>query len=285
MSGGTTELARAKVNLTLHVAAPIASGKWEGYHPLESLVVFADFGDVLTFSPSNQSAVHYAGPFSTNFVDIMGGRNSMVEALEMCGVQDSMDICLEKNIPIAAGLGGGTADAAAVLRAFDPKGKVHPIKIGADGPVCHLSRTAVMEGIGEVITPQPGLGQLSAVLINPGVAISTGAIFKAMDSEPRAKVPVMTSREGDLLSRALSGENDMQETAMFQAPIIADVLRVLAQQAGCELARMSGSGATCFGIFRSDSQAQAAARHLSKAQPEWWVRACRLGDHPEDIAL
>ena len=142
----------------------------------------------------------------------------------------------------------------------------------------------MMEGIGEVITPQAGLGQLSAVLINPGVAVSTGAIFKAMDAAPRAEIPAMTSRQGDLLSRALSGENDMQEMAIMQAPVIADVLRALAQQTGCELARMSGSGATCFGIFRSDAQAAAAASHLSTAQPEWWVQACRLGDRPEDFA-
>jgi len=226
MSGGTTERARAKVNLTLHVGARISSGKWEGYHPVESLVVFADFGDV----------------------------------------------------------GGGTADAAAVLRVFDPKGRVSPLKLGADGPVCHLSRTAMMEGIGEVITQQPGLGQLSAVLINPGVAVSTGAIFKAMDAAPRDKVPAITSRQGDLLSRALSGENDMQEVAVAQAPIIADVLRSLAQQAGCELARMSGSGATCFGIFRSDAQAAAAAKAISAAQSSWWVRPCRLGDLPQDLS-
>ena len=278
MSGGTTELARAKVNLTLHVGAAIQDGKWTGYHPVESLVVFADFGDELSFTSAKQSRVEYRGPFSTNFSDINDGKNSMIEALEMCGVSEPMDICLEKNIPIAAGLGGGTADAAAVLRVFDPKGKVYPIKLGADGPVCHLSRTAMMEGVGEVITPQSGLGQLSTVLINPGVAVSTGAIFKAMDAAPRPKFPAMTSRQGDLLSRALSGENDMQEIAIAEAPVIADVLRALAQQTGCELARMSGSGATCFGIFRSDAQAAAAAKTIAAAQPEWWVRACRLGD-------
>jgi len=223
MSEGTTELARAKVNLTLHVGARIASGKWEGYHPVESLVVFADFGDVLTFQP-------------------------------VCGAA-AQNIVVNKQIPIAAGLGGGTADAAAALRVFDSKHVICPTKIGADGPVCHL-----------------------------GVAVSTGAIFTSMDSAPRDAVPAMTSRQGDLLFRALSGSNDMQEAAIAQAPIIASVLRSLAQQPSCELARMSGSGATCFGIFRSDAQAQAAANHLAAAHPDWWVRACRLGDQPEDEA-
>jgi len=278
MSVGQTELARAKVNLTLHVGAAIESGKWSGYHPVESLVVFADFGDVLSFTPSDESRVICTGRFSTNFSDINEGQNSMTAALELCDVQQPMDIHLEKNIPIAAGLGGGTADAAAVLRVFDSKGDVPPVKIGADGPVCALSSTAMMEGIGEVITPLPALGQLAAVLINPGVAVSTGAIFKAMDSAPRSKTPALTARQGDLLSRALSGENDMQDMAIAQAPVIAEVLRVLAQQTGCELARMSGSGATCFAIFRSDAQAAAAAETISTAKPEWWVRACRLGD-------
>ncbi len=278
MAMGRTELARAKVNLTLHVGALIQDGQWSGYHPVESLVVFADFGDELTFTPAERTVVNYGGPFSKNLTEKNFGQNSMIEALEMCGVKEPMSMRLEKNIPIAAGLGGGTADAAAVLRLFDPKQKIHPTKIGADGPVCFLSKTAMMEGIGEIITPQSGLSQLSAVLINPGVAVSTGAIFKAMDAAPRPENPAATSRQGDLLSRALSGANDMQDTAIAQAPVIADVLRALAQQAGCELARMSGSGATCFGIFRSDAQAQFAAEAISISLPGWWVKPCKLGD-------
>lgn len=279
MSEGTTELARAKVNLTLHVGASITSGKWQGYHPVESLVVFADFGDALTFKPHQKGVMAFEGLFG----EALSGQdnNSIWDMLKLCGAPPQ-NILIDKQIPIAAGLGGGTADAAAVLRVFDTTGKIDPIKIGADGPICYLSRTAMMEGIGEIITPQASLGQLSAVLVNPGISVSTGAIFKAMDSAPRAKAPAMTSRQGDLLTRALSGENDMQDVAITRAPIIADVLRLLAQQTGCELARMSGSGATCFGIFRSDAQAKSAADHLSTAQPEWWVRACRLGDRPED---
>ena len=284
MDGAITELARAKVNLTLHVGAAITAGNWTGYHPVESLVVFADFGDVLNFEPAEQNRVSYTGTFSENFIDVDEGQNSMIKTLVLCGVNEAMDIRLEKNIPIAAGLGGGTADAAAVLRVFDPKQKNHPIVIGADGPVCHLSQTAMMEGIGEIVTPQPELGRLSAVLVNPGVSVSTGEIFKAMDSTPRPETPKLTARRGDLLSRALSGENDMQDAAIVQAPVISDVLRLLAQQTGCELARMSGSGATCFGIFRSDAQARAAVDAIMSVQSGWWCRACRLGDRPEDTA-
>ena len=278
MSAGQTELARAKVNLTLHVGAIIQDGEWRGYHPVESLVVFADFGDALTFTPARQNRVSYTGPFSKGLATLNPDKNSMLTALQMCNVERAMDIELEKNIPIAAGLGGGTADAAAVLRVFDTQRAVNPAQIGADGPVCVLSQTAMMEGIGERLTPLPGLGQISAVLINPGVEVSTGAIFKAMDSNPRAKNPAETSRHGDLLSRALSGSNDMQDTAIAEAPVIADVLRALAQQPSCELARMSGSGASCFGIFRSGAQAKAAADSISAANPDWWVKPCKLGD-------
>jgi len=280
MTEGRTELARAKVNLTLHVGASIQSGKWQGYHPLESLVVFADFGDTLSFKPSRNGTIEFEGPFGQALYH--QENISIWDALELAKAPPH-DTTIDKQIPIAAGLGGGTADAAAVLRAFDPNRKIHPIKIGADGPVCHLSRTAMMEGIGEVVSPLPGLGQISAVLVNPNVAVSTGAVFKAMDSKPRDENPAMTARDGSLLSRALSGTNDMQDFAIAQVPIINDVLRALAQATGCELARMSGSGATCFGIFRSDAQATAAANAISQAQEGWWVRACRLGDDVQDI--
>ena len=279
MSVGRTELARAKVNLTLHVGARIQSGKWDGYHPVESLVVFADFGDRVTFAPSDSDAMVFDGHFGNALSE--QDDNSIRAALTLCGAPPQ-HVRIEKNIPIAAGLGGGTADAAAALRVFDEAQKIDPIEIGADGPVCRLSRTAMMEGIGDIITRQSGLGQINAVLVNPGVSVSTGVIFKAMDSAPRAEHPARTARSGDLLSRALSGENDMQDTAIALAPIISDVLRELAGQSGCELARMSGSGATCFGIFRSDAQARAAADLIASAQPTWWVKACRLGDWPED---
>lgn len=280
MSGARTELARAKVNLTLHVGAAIKDGKWTGYHPLESLVVFADFGDVLTFSPAQTSSMNFDGPFGAGLES--QGDNSIWSVLQLCEATPQMTL-VDKQIPISAGLGGGTADAAAVLRLFDPKRRIFPIEIGADGPVCHLSRTAMMEGIGEIITLQSGIGQVSAVLVNPNVPVSTGKIFAAMDSTSRPEAPNLTAREGDLLSRALSGKNDMQDAATAQVPVISEVLRSLAQQTGCELARMSGSGATCFGIFRSDAQAAAAAKTILTTRPDWWVRACRLGDRLEDM--
>jgi len=271
MSGGVTEIARAKVNLTLHVGA----ARKDGYHPVDSLVVFADIGDTLNFEASDQTDLQILGAD-----DLPTDRsNLIIKAIEMAN-GPSLAIRLTKTLPVSAGLGGGSANAAAVLRLLKSNLSDEELayKLGADVPVCRLSQTAMMRGIGEDVTVLPGLGQLSAVLVNPGVAVSTGEIFRAMDSVPRAAEPKPNVTTGDLISRALAGENDMQEAAIAQVPIISDVLRALAQQPGCELARMSGSGATCFGIFRSDAQAEAVAASISTAQSGWWVRACRLGD-------
>lgn len=277
VGGHKRQLARAKVNLTLHVGAV----RDDGYHPVESLVVFADIGDDLSFEPADETILTIAGADELP----TDGNNLIIRAMQM--VEGSPHhIHLIKNLPVSAGLGGGSANAAAVLRQFnsDQHDTELAFKLGADVPVCRASQTSMMRGIGEDVTPLSRLGQLSAILVNPGVGVSTGAIFKAMDAQPRETYPKETALKGDLLSRALSGTNDMQEAATLQVPIIADVLRALAQQTGCELARMSGSGATCFGIFRSDAQAQRAAQVISEAQPSWWVRACRLGD-PQEEAL
>ncbi|MEP3653948.1 MAG: 4-(cytidine 5'-diphospho)-2-C-methyl-D-erythritol kinase [Litorimonas sp.] len=265
------QLARAKVNLTLHVGAL----QNDGYHPVDSLVVFADIGDDLIFEPTAETSLTIDGADNLP----TDGSNLILRAMEMIDCAP-YHIHLVKNLPVSAGLGGGSANAAAVLRQF---GAMVPndnlaFNLGADIPVCQTSKTALMRGIGEEVTLLPLLGQLSAVLVNPGVAVSTGEIFNAMDSSPREKTPKANVASGDLLSRALAGVNDMQDFAVAQAPIILDVLRSLAQQSGCELARMSGSGATCFGIFRSDAQAAAAAQAISAAHTDWWVRSCRLGD-------
>ncbi len=263
--------ARAKVNLTLHVGGL----REDGYHAVDSLVVFADIGDELAFERAAKTELSISGA-DTLPTD---GRNLILRAMTWVDAAPHA-IALTKNLPVSAGLGGGSANAAAVLRQFETALTPHDLayKIGADIPVCLLSKTAMMRGIGEDVIELPGLGQLSAVLVNPGVAISTGKVFSAMDAAPRTAEPMGNKLSGDLLSRALAGENEMQDFAVRQAPEILDVLRALAQQTGCELARMSGSGATCFGLFRSDAQAAAAANVIADAYKNWWVRACRLGD-------
>ncbi|WP_427451904.1 4-(cytidine 5'-diphospho)-2-C-methyl-D-erythritol kinase [Litorimonas sp. WD9-15] len=266
-----TETARAKVNLTLHVGAVRA----DEYHPLDSLVVFADIGDHLTFTPVEETRLTITGAD-----DLPTGPDNLILRAMTLAQAAPHHIHLQKNLPVSAGLGGGSANAGAVLRMFENSMSDHDLayQLGADIPVCRWSRTAMMRGIGEEVELLPGLGQLSAVLVNPGVAVSTGVIFKSMDAKPRAAEPKPNATSGDLLSLALAGVNDMQDFAIAQAPVISDVLRALAQQPDCQLARMSGSGATCFGIFRSDAQAVAFATSLSAAQPDWWVRACKLGD-------
>jgi len=205
--------------------------------------------------------------------------NSVLRAMKFVSAPPH-HIQLKKHLPVSSGIGGGSADAAAVLRMF-PGEFTHDqlaFGLGADVPICLHSRTCRMTGIGEDISFLPHLGQLSAVLVNPGVAVSTREIFEKFDDVPRSLEARPNVETGSLLSRAISGENDLQAIAISKAPIINDVLRAIAQQTGCELARMSGSGATCFGIFRSDAQADAAAKVISTGNPDWWVRTCRLGD-------
>lgn len=266
-------LCRAKVNLTLHVGAAIGSGRWAGYHPVESLVAFADFGDRLSFAPDAELSVSVSGPFGKGLAAVSD--NLVIRAMRAAKAANHR-VHMDKCIPISAGLGGGSANAAGALRVFDPEGQVDDAALGADVPVCRLSRTAMMEGIGERVTPLPGLGTVPAVLVNPGVAVSTARIFQTFDLLPREAEPARTDRDGDLLARAYSGRNDLQNAAIGEAPVIADVLDALNAEDGCDLARMSGSGATCFGLFRTDADAQQAARRLTGKG--WWGVACRLGD-------
>jgi len=272
-----TEIARAKINLTLHVGRAIPDGRFKGYHPVDSLVVFADFGDRLTFTPTKTSDFEITGPFAEGLES--NSDNLVTRALRASG-GEPQSVLLEKNIPISAGLGGGSANAAAVLRRFDSAEGVDGASIGADVPVCRLSRTSLMRGIGEKITAAPDLGQLPALLVNPLIPVSTAAIFSAFDSEIREKLPCENLAEGSLLQRALGGQNDLQDIAGELVPEIKSVIAMMAQQEGCQLSRMSGSGASCFGLFESEEAAAAAADIIKKMHPEWWVRPCRLGDAP-----
>ncbi|MGJ8559868.1 MAG: 4-(cytidine 5'-diphospho)-2-C-methyl-D-erythritol kinase [Litorimonas sp.] len=266
-------LCRAKVNLTLHVGAPITSGRWSDYHPVESLVVFADIGDEITVEPATEDKLIIGGPFGSGLT--AGPDNLILKALRQCGAPPQ-SVHLTKRLPVSSGLGGGSANAAAILRMFDPYERVDDATLGADIPVCRLSQTSMMEGIGDQVSPVPNLGLLPAVLVNPGVPVSTSDIFRAYDSRHPPEVPRLTAREGGLLERALSGTNDLEAPAIVEAPEIGAVLTMLRAQPECDLARMSGSGATCFGLFSNDAAATRAADILS--QYGWWAVATRLGD-------
>ena len=276
-----TETARAKINLTLHVGTVAANG----YHPLHSLVVFADFGDKLDAELAENFSLKLNGPFAK---DTPGGKENLI-VKSASVISDNNDVemklaySLSKKLPVASGIGGGSADAAAALRLLSRANHVswseHAesfVAFGADVPVCFLSRTCFMEGIGEQIMPLPGLGQVPALLVNPGVSVSTKDIFEKFDN-----VGVSSDFNlpfGTLLDMARAGRNDLQAIATHVQPVISNVLAEIGVQEECQLARMSGSGATCFGLFSSQAKAKLAAKTIKKAHPEWWVRMTMLGD-------
>ena len=274
------EPARAKVNLTLHVGAPRA----DGYHPLESLVMFARAGDVLLALPSSECSLTIDGPFAAGLQADEG--NLILKAASVAQSKFGAGACafkLTKNLPLASGIGGGSADAAAALRAMarlDGKGPLAyaglALDLGADVPVCMTQTTCVMRGIGESVTPLPDSPVYPAVLINPGVGVSTADIFKRFDAgNPQPLRP--QKYKGDLIDLALNGRNDLQAPACEFQPEIVRVLLELACQDGVRLSRMSGSGATCFGVFNDPAHAKAAADHIGAKYPEWWVSETQLG--------
>ena len=270
-----SEIAPAKINLSLHVTGQRA----DGYHLLDSVVVFADVGDRLALRPAAAPALRVTGPMAAGVP--VGPENLVLRAAAAMGV--TLDIGLEKHLPSAAGIGGGSSDAAAVLRgaaALVP-GVEFPadrgLSLGADVPVCLLARAARMRGIGEDVVPVAGLPVLHGVLVNPGVGVSTALIFRTLARKDNAPMPDVLPHwrdAGDLAAWLAGQRNDMQDAAVAAVPEVGTVIAALAGTAGCLLARMSGSGATCFGLYADAGAAARAADAL--ARPGWWVRAVRL---------
>ncbi|UHD47312.1 4-(cytidine 5'-diphospho)-2-C-methyl-D-erythritol kinase [Aureimonas altamirensis] len=277
--------AHAKINLALHVVGKRA----DGYHLLDSLVAFANVGDRLTLTPANADALHLTGPFGPG---LEGHDNIVARALALARrVAEAhghtigpLSIELEKNLPVASGIGGGSADAAAVLRALLPglpraardDLMVAALGLGADVPMCLDGRALVARGIGEVLSPLPQFPPLPMVLANPGVAISTPAIFKALPTGSNGPLPDRPVRGFDTVDSVVSFlglcRNDLAAPAMSVEPVIGTCLNAL-QAAGAARSAMSGSGATCYGVFEDASQAQRAAGAIAAANPGWWVRA------------
>ena len=279
-------LARAKINLTLHVGRVIRDAdRFHGYHPLDSLVVFADVGDELGFEAAAEPELVLGGPFGKDLP--ADGTNLVTRALHAANrVQPgsgNLRVTLSKHLPLSSGVGGGSADAAAVLRhALEGQSGLADIalSLGADVPACVTNRTLRMTGVGEDITPLPGLGTLPAVLANPGVSVSTAEVFRHFDAGEPRETPRPQVHGGTLLERALAGRNDLAPIAKALAPSIAELEERMTAQPGCTLARMSGSGATVFGLFGTDAEAEDAARTLRDAGVPWAV-ACTLGDAEE----
>ncbi len=290
MPASLVEDAPAKVNLTLRVLGRRA----DGYHEIESLVAFASVGDHLSFAPGGALALNVRGPSAAQAgatADnlVLKAAGALADRLPTVGA-GTFD--LEKRLPVAAGLGGGSADAAAALRllarvnnlaADDPLLYAAARATGADVPVCLDPRTRLMRGIGEVLFGPFKLPALQGVLVNPGVALETKAVFARWKPPATPVVPadltVLTamSKRDQLVRFLLSQANDLESAAIALAPVVADVLLALSSQPHCELARMSGSGATCFAVFASAADAIKAAEAIHAEYPKWWVRATALG--------
>ena len=275
MSVEHSERARAKVNLFLHVLGRRA----DGYHLLDSLAVFPDIGDTLTMAPADALQLEVTGPFGGS---LNGNDNLVLRAaralLDAASATHGATMVLDKHLPVASGIGGGSADAAAALRLLNrvwglglpaPQLAGIALGLGADVPVCLASEPARMGGIGELIGVAPALPHCGIVLVNPGVAVATADVFRTRPEE-YAEPAVLPARWPDAVSLAADLarlSNDLEAAAVSLCPPIGDTLAWLRAQPGCRFARMSGSGATCFGLVDTP----AAAIALGSQPPGWWA--------------
>ncbi len=266
------EFAPAKINLTLHVTGRRA----DGYHLLDSLVVFAGVGDRVSLRRSEIMELSIVGSQAAALA--ASDDNLVLQAARLMG--GGMAITLDKVLPVSSGIGGGSADAAATLRAIARlTGQPLPdadgvLQLGADVPACLAGRPLRMTGAGEGLHPLPALPDAWLVLVNPGVSVSTPEVFRALEAranpampDPLPAFPTFAALVGFLRTQ----RNDLERPALRLAPVIGGVLAELAAMPGCELARMSGSGATCFGLFATASAAVDAARRLRQARSGWWI--------------
>ena len=281
--------APAKINLTLHVLGR----RPDGYHELESLVAFSEGGDDVRLVPGPRLSLHVSGPTAAlagNDRDnlVLKAAHLLSERVE--GLKAGA-FHLLKRLPVAAGIGGGSSDAAAALRLLARLNALplsHPALreaarlTGADVPVCLEPRARMMRGIGEELGPALQLPPLFAVLVNPRVPVETPSVFKALGLQPGqslggAEHPVVKAASVHSLLEALkAARNDLEPAARSIRPVIGDALERLARTEGCRLARMSGSGATVFGLYEDSHSAADAARLILGNSPDWWVEATRL---------
>ena len=280
------EAAPAKLNLYLHVL-----GKREdGLHLLDSLVAFAEVHDTIEAAPANDLSLEISGPFAQG---LSAEPNNLVlraaHALSAAaGIEPRARLRLIKRLPVASGIGGGSADAAAALRLLATLWRTGleaqtmrevALSLGADVPVCLMGKAAYMGGIGEVIDPVETLPDTSVVLVNPAVPVPTGQVFAhpVCGRSPKDRLSSgMPQSVAELAGLLKTRTNDLAGAAVSIVPEVGDVVEALAEQSGCLLARMSGSGATCFGLFEDDTKAASAAKAIGRANPGWWVMPTRL---------
>lgn len=277
--------APAKINLALHVTGQ----RNDGYHLIDSIVVFVGVGDRLLARAAAITTLQIDGPMSAGVPT--GPDNLVLRAASLFDPPVAAALHLTKMLPAAAGIGGGSSDAAACLRLLaDLGGRTLPdpdavLRLGADLPACLAGHPLRMTGIGEHLTPLAPLPRLWAVLVNPGVAVDTGAVYRGLARRDGAGVTVQPPG-GDAAATLdwLRGlRNDLQSPALVRAPVIGDVLDALSACDGCALARMSGSGATCFGLFTDAETASGAADRIHAARPGWWCVAAPVLTEPQAI--
>jgi 4-diphosphocytidyl-2-C-methyl-D-erythritol kinase len=281
--GDLIEKAPAKVNLFLHVLGR----RPDGYHRLDSLVVFADIGDTLRAEPAGALSLAVEGPFAAGLAAeqdnlVLRAARALAAA---AGIAARGHLVLSKNLPVASGIGGGSADAAAALRLLCRLWRVEPdaavlariaAGLGADVPICLAGRSSRMGGLGERLGPAPALPACGIALVNPGIALATAEVFRARhgDWSGPAALPTAWRNAGETAHDLTRLRNDLQPPAIALQPVIGEVLAALESTPGCLLARMSGSGATCFGLFVDAATAAAAAPGLQR--PGWWSWGGRL---------
>ncbi len=281
--------APAKINLYLH----LIKRKRDGYHKLDSLVAFADIGDEITIKPADQFSFEIDGPFAAKLTDTdkkayIDSNNLVVKAARAISqINDkslNVEITLTKNLPVAAGLGGGSSDAAATIWGLQQYWKMPnnasyllPLmtNLGADVPVCHECRPAIMRGIGDEITFFGDLPEIPIVLINPMIACPTKDVFihHKKPFKDEIEIPEIFSDASALISFLSRTDNDLYESAISIVPDIQNILATLDQHPSCVFHRMSGSGASCFGLFSSFEAAQEAKKSIKQENPDWWVAA------------
>ncbi|QFT31608.1 4-diphosphocytidyl-2-C-methyl-D-erythritol kinase [Labrenzia sp. THAF82] len=276
------ELARAKVNLALHITGQ----REDGYHLLHSLAVFPQIGDRIALEADDRLNLVLDGPFSRE-LEGPSDKNLILKAVKAFAERASIAVpavrlTLTKRLPVASGIGGGSSDAATTLRLLEDFSGVYlseetlqglALSLGADVPVCLFPEPQIMRGIGDELSQGPSLPNCSIVLVNPKKSVSTPEVFKAMTERDNAAMPLVPETFetlGELTSYLSSCRNDMQDAAITVCPEIGDVLRALDSNELVEFARMSGSGATCFGLCETRGAIE-IERSLRSDHPDWWI--------------
>ena len=281
MSEPLIEKAPAKINLTLR----LVGRREDGYHEIESLVAFAELADKVELEPGEGATLEIGGPYAAACGAIADNLVLKAHAAlrERVPGLKAGRFLLDKQLPVAAGIGGGSADAAAALRLLarangiardDERLAAAALATGADVPVCLGSTARIMQGIGDKLSAPVTLPELPAVLVNPGVPLATRAVFTAFAGSKGSTDPLenLPGTRDALIEFLSHHNNDLTQAAIACTPVISEVLIALGALPGIQLARMSGSGPTCFGLFRSAGEAQAAAKRLAAERKEWWVR-------------